>query len=180
VDIVLRNFVRNSTLIDSRRRAALPLFTGRRLPSTIGRVNGVAFDITSLLVLGWLGILVKALDTFPQIIIPAGAITELFEGRRRIRQAQRSRVQKAIEIRDAIANRQLKVLRTPTSGGKRSQQGSALNLQLCSEKRRRPMALFCVRPPSHVLEAPTMAMPICRPIVVAFATCTVCLRRLST
>jgi len=114
VDLVLRNLVRNSALIDGRRRAAIPLFTGRRLPVAVGSVNRVAFDITSLLVLGWLGILPKTLDAFSQIVLPAGALTELFEGRRRVRQAQRSRLRKAVEIRDAIAGGHLKVLRSPS------------------------------------------------------------------
>jgi hypothetical protein len=115
VDLVLRNLIRNSALTDdSRRRSAIPLFAGRRLPSPIGRVAAVAFDITSLLVLGWLGILSKALDAFPQIILPAGALYELFEGRRRIRQSQRSRLRKAIEIRDAIAQGRMQVMCAPS------------------------------------------------------------------
>jgi hypothetical protein len=39
---------------------------------------------------------------------------ELFDGRRRIRQAQQTRLRKAIEIREAIAKGQFKVLRTPS------------------------------------------------------------------
>jgi len=46
--------------------------------------------------------------------LPAGALIELFEGRKRIRQTQRTRLQKAVEIRDAIANGRIKVLRTPS------------------------------------------------------------------
>jgi hypothetical protein len=112
VDVVLRNLVRNATIIDGRRRAAIPLFTGRRLPVPVGTPATIAFDITALLVLGWLGLLPTVLDTFPSIVLPAGILTELFDGRRRIRQAQRSRLRKAIEIRDAIARGKIKVLRT--------------------------------------------------------------------
>jgi tetratricopeptide (TPR) repeat protein len=114
VDIVLRNLIRNSKLSDGRRRAAIPLFTGRRLPAAPGTLGSVAFDITALLVMGWLGILPKVFDAFPQIVLPAGALIELFEGRRRIRQTQRTRLQKAVEVRDAIAKGRLKVLRTPS------------------------------------------------------------------
>jgi tetratricopeptide (TPR) repeat protein len=114
VDIVLRNLIRNSKLSDGRRRAAIPLFTGRRLPAAVGTPASVAFDITALLVMGWLGILPKVFDTFPQIVLPAGALIELFEGRRRIRQTQRTRLQKALEVRDAIAKGKIKVLRTPS------------------------------------------------------------------
>ncbi|WIG52198.1 MAG: hypothetical protein OJF48_003116 [Afipia sp.] len=114
VDLVLRNLIRNSSLIDGRRRSAIPLFSGRRLPTATGAMNLVALDITSLLVLGWLGILQKVVDSFTTIILPAGVLFELFEGRRRIRQTQRTRLQKANEVRDAIAKGHLKVLRTPS------------------------------------------------------------------
>ncbi|WP_334396230.1 HTH domain-containing protein [Bradyrhizobium sp. AZCC 2289] len=116
VDIILRNLIRNSKLVDGRRRAAIPLFTGRRLPAPVGTPASLALDITAFLVLGWLGLLPKVFDAFPKIVVPAGVLTELFEGRRRIRQAQRTRLRKAIEIRDAIAKGQLKVLRTPSLG----------------------------------------------------------------
>jgi hypothetical protein len=113
VDIVLRNLIRNSGLQDSRRKVAIPMFTGRRGPSAPGNDVTATFDITALLVLGWLGILPRAINAYPRIILPAGALTELFEGRRRIRQTQRSRLRKAEEIRNAIANGQLKVMRAP-------------------------------------------------------------------
>ena len=114
VDVVLRNLVRNATIVDGRRRAAIPLFTGRRLPATVGAPATIAFDITALLVLGWLGLLPKVFDAFPSIVLPADVLTELFDGRRRIRQAQRSRLRKAIEIHDAIAQSKIKVLPTPS------------------------------------------------------------------
>jgi hypothetical protein len=114
VDIVLRNLVRNTTLVDGRRRTAIPLFTGRRLPQPIGPIGAIALDITALLVLGWLGLMPKVLEAFPKVILPAGALTELFEGRKRIRQTQRTRLSKAAQVREAIANGRLKVLRTPS------------------------------------------------------------------
>jgi hypothetical protein len=112
VDVVLRNLIRNTGLADGRRRTAIPLFAGVRLPTPFGNAKMAAFDITSLLVLGWLGILPKAIDAFPQVIVPAGALNELFEGRRRIRQFQRSRLQQAQAVRDAIAAGKLKIVRT--------------------------------------------------------------------
>ncbi|WP_316225201.1 MULTISPECIES: hypothetical protein [unclassified Bradyrhizobium] len=114
VDLVLRNLIRNSATSDGRRRRAIPLFTGRRLPAAVGAATSVALDITSLLLLGWLGMLPTVLGAFPKIILPAGVLAELFEGRSRIRRGQRTRLEKAIQIRDAIAKGQLKVLRTPS------------------------------------------------------------------
>ncbi|MGJ5134358.1 HTH domain-containing protein [Bradyrhizobium oligotrophicum] len=114
VDLVLRNLIRNSTITDGRRRVAIPLFTGRRLPTAVGSAASVALDITALLLLGWLGLLPAVLEAFPKIILPAGVLAELFEGRSRIRRGQRTRLRKAVEIRDAIAKGQLKVLRAPS------------------------------------------------------------------
>lgn len=98
---------------DGRRRVALPLFAGRRLPAPVGMPASLALDITTLLVLGWLGILPLVLEAFPNIVLPAGVLGELFEGRRRIRRGQKTRLRKAMDIRDAIAKGQLKVLSTP-------------------------------------------------------------------
>jgi hypothetical protein len=114
VDIVLRNLIRNTTLADGRRRTAIPLFTGRRIPQALGSPASIALDITALLVLGWLGLLPKVLEAFPRVVLPAGALIELFEARKRIRQTQRTRLSKAVEVRDAIAKGHIKVLRTPS------------------------------------------------------------------
>jgi tetratricopeptide (TPR) repeat protein len=114
VDLILRNLIRNSAIADGRRRVAIPLFTGRRLPAAVGSATSIALDITALLLLGWLGLLPTVLGAFPKIILPAGVLAELFEGRSRIRRGQRTRLRKAVEIRDAIAKGQLKVLRTPS------------------------------------------------------------------
>ena len=114
LDVVLRNFVRNSALLDPRKRTAVPLFSGRRAPAAIGKPRRIAIDITALMVLAWLGLLPKVLAQFPEIVLPAGVFYELFEGRRRIRQYQKSRLKRAAQIRDAIARGNLKVLRSPT------------------------------------------------------------------
>jgi phage terminase small subunit len=109
VDMVLRNLVRNASISDARRRLAVPLFSGRRSPSKLGKVQRIAFDTSSLLVLGWLGILPQVITSYPDLAVPAGALHEIFEGRARIRQFQKSRLQLAAELQDAIAHNRLKV-----------------------------------------------------------------------
>ena len=146
VDIVLRNLIRNSKLVDGRRRTAIPLFTGRRLPTAVGTPASLALDITAFLVLGWLGLLPTVLDAFPRIVVPAGMLTELFEGRRRIRQAQRTRLRKAIEIRDAIAKGQLKVLRTPSLARDPLSTEVGIELAPCYAKPNQPMELLFAPP----------------------------------
>lgn len=112
VDVVLRNFIRNTALVDARKRAVIPIFTGRRAPARTGEVKRLALDVSSLMVLGWLGLLPKVLDAFPEIVLASGTFFDLFEGRRRLRQFQKSRLARAVQIQNLIARNRLKVLRT--------------------------------------------------------------------
>jgi hypothetical protein len=110
--VILRNFERNAALSEPRKRIAVAAFSGRRAPSRVGEVKRLALDISTLMVLGWLKLLPQVLAAFPEIVVPAGALFELFEGRRRIRHFQRSRVLRAAQIQDLIARNRLKILRS--------------------------------------------------------------------
>ncbi len=114
VDVVLRNFVRNSALADPRKRVALMMFSGRRLPAPIGSAKRVAIDVSALMVMGWLGL--KVFDAFPEIVLPSAALYELFEGRARIRQHQKSLLQRAVQVHDAIARGKLRVFSALAGG----------------------------------------------------------------
>lgn len=109
VDIVLRNFARNSTLADARKKTAIPLFSGRRTPARLAEAKRMALDLSALMTIGSLGVLLKVIASYPEILIPAGALYEMFEGRRRIGEFQKSRLVKAKQVRDAIARGRLKV-----------------------------------------------------------------------
>lgn len=113
VDLVLRNFARNSALADPRRRASLPLFAGNRTGEAAPQSTLAAFDLTALITLGWLGLLPQAFGFYPKVLLPAGGMTELFEGRQRIRRTQQSRLRDAAFIRDALAGARIKM--QPTS-----------------------------------------------------------------
>jgi hypothetical protein len=104
VDAIVGNLIRNSALLDVRKRAAIPIYTGLRAPLATGQLRRVALDVSSVLVLGWLGLLPKVLELFAEIVLPAGLIRELFEGRRRIRQFQKSRVVRAQQIKTLLSN----------------------------------------------------------------------------
>jgi hypothetical protein len=113
VDVLLGNLVRNADATDSRKRSAITTFSGRRAaPVPIGAAQRLALDISGMMVLGWLGLLPSVLDAFPEIVVPAGVLREMFEGRARIRSFQRSRVRHAERIRDLIAHGRLKVMRS--------------------------------------------------------------------
>jgi hypothetical protein len=63
--------------------------------------------------LGWIGLLPKVLEAYPEIVLPANTLTELFEGRRRIRQYQKSRLERAQRLQNEIARGRIKVHRSP-------------------------------------------------------------------
>ena len=113
VDVLLGNLVRNAAATDSRKRSAITTFSGRRAaPVPIGAAQRLALDISAMMVLGWLGLLPSVLDAFPEIVVPAGVLPEMFEGRARIRRFQRSRLRHAEQIYDLIARGRLKVVRS--------------------------------------------------------------------
>ena len=116
VDVLLGNLVRNAAATDSRKRSAITTFSGRRAaPMPIGAVQRLALDISAVMVLGWLGLLPSVLDAFPEIVVPAGTLSEMFEGRARIRRFQKSRLRRAEQIRDLIAHKRLKVVQSTVS-----------------------------------------------------------------
>lgn len=149
VDVVLGNLVRNLVIADPRRRAALPLFTGRRAPTVVGNHGRVAFDITSLLVLGWLGVLEKVFGLFDQIVVPANALQELFEGRRRIRQFQKSRFRRASHLRDLLVKK-IKVIECSAATNK-DELSEALGADLAALIRAAEKANGIVVRPAPVL-----------------------------
>ncbi len=111
VDVLLGNLVRNAAATDSRKRSAMTTFSGRRgAPAPIGAAQRLALDISAAMVLGWLGLLPSVLDAFPEIVVPAGTLHEMFEGRARIRRFQKSRLKRAEQVRDLIAHKRLKIV----------------------------------------------------------------------
>jgi hypothetical protein len=67
------------------------------------------------MVLAWLELLPKVIQTYSEVVLPAATFQELFEGRSRIRQFQKSRIERAQEIHRAIASGRLKVHRSPNA-----------------------------------------------------------------
>ncbi|HVY82725.1 MAG TPA: SMEK domain-containing protein [Steroidobacteraceae bacterium] len=114
VEAILGNFERNSGLADPRKRSLIPLFSGRRTPSRIGDIRRVALDISAVLVLGWLGLLPRVLGFFDRVLLPAGLLQDLFQGRRRARASQKSQLLRARHVQDLIGHG-LKVLPSSNS-----------------------------------------------------------------
>ena len=104
VDAVVGNFIRNGEQSDARKRAAIPIYSGLRPPLPTGELKRVALDATSMLVLGWLGLLPQILNLFPEVILPSALFRELFEGRSRIRQFQKSRLFRAQQVKALLSD----------------------------------------------------------------------------
>jgi hypothetical protein len=108
---ILRHLIRNPELPEPRGRVPIPLFAGDRLPTPIGEDRRIAVDITAVLVLARLGLLPKVIEAYPRLTMAAGIMRQLFEERQRVRYHQRSRVERARQIRHAIASRRLTAVR---------------------------------------------------------------------
>jgi hypothetical protein len=115
VELLLGNLMRNPSLTDPRKRTVLPLFSGRRGPMAFGAMTRIGLDTSALMVAAWLGLLQKIMESYPGIVLPAGALRELFDGRARIQEVQKSRIEHAREIQEAVARGKLKILAVPPS-----------------------------------------------------------------
>jgi SMEK domain len=129
VEALLGNFVRNEEGKDARKRTLLPLFSGRRTPIHLEASKRIALDITSLLVLGHVGLLTKVLQSFERVVIPAGVMQELFSGQRGVKESQRSLLKRSMQLRSLLAT-SVKVVQPP--GGIPSDLTRAVGIDLSS------------------------------------------------
>jgi hypothetical protein len=68
-------------------------------------MNRLALDISAVLVLGAIGVLPQVLCTFGTVMVAAGVMYELFNGQRRLREFQRSRVARAAQLQTLVDTR---------------------------------------------------------------------------
>ena len=101
---------RNEQAMDGRDLAIVPTFWGAHRPATISQKSRVAVDITSLMLLEWLGILPIALAKLAQVVLPPSTMIVLLNERRNVRFHQPSRVRKAERVRQLIDQKRLVVL----------------------------------------------------------------------
>jgi len=89
---------------DVRSRSLIPAFSGLRQPAAIDyKRKTVSLDSTSLILLGFLGILDVVLDAFEKVFIPHSTLGWLFEEKGRATFHQPSRIQDAHRVRDLLA-----------------------------------------------------------------------------
>ena len=99
---------RNAELGDGRRRVIIPIASGARQIIGLKPSWVVGLDVTSLMVLGFLGLLRNILNAFNNIILAPETMVLLLNERRRVRFHQPSRINNAEEIRELIEKGQLR------------------------------------------------------------------------
>lgn len=99
---------RNAEQGDGRRRVIIPIVSGARQIIGLQPSWVVGLDVTSLMVLGFLGLLRNILNAFNSIILAPETMVVLLNERRRVRFHQPSRINNAEEIRELIEKGQLR------------------------------------------------------------------------
>lgn len=104
IDLITFPALTNLTKTDSRRRSAIPAYSGKRTQLELC-IHGktVALDATALLTLSFLNILDAALDAFNIVHIPHSTLGWLFKERQKAVFHQPSRIANAHKIRDLLA-----------------------------------------------------------------------------
>ncbi|RWK43755.1 hypothetical protein [Mesorhizobium sp.] len=115
LDLTLGQSHRNLNIQDQKVNYPVFAFSGARAVSEISPAATVAFDISALITLEFLGILDQALTCFKQVVISPRTLGFLFAERQFMRIQQPSQIAKARRIQSSIASGRLKTI--PRSGG---------------------------------------------------------------
>lgn len=113
--ILVGNSLRNEREIDPRRRSVISTRHGGRGLTDLTDMRKIAFDLTSLLLLEHLQILQPFIDNLDDIILSPRLMDILFMEHRQVRFHQPSQVEKAVRIRELIANGEIKLLQNVQS-----------------------------------------------------------------
>ena len=99
---------RNINEADGRCRTVLPIISGGRQPVELQEDWSIGLDISSIIVLSYLGLLEKAIDAFHHVKLAPETMGLLFQERNRVRFHQPSRIKAAEEIRDLVNTSRLR------------------------------------------------------------------------
>ena len=112
IELFLGVAKRNERTSDPKLQYPILAFPGTRGPNTLAGIRRIALDITSLYTLDHLGLLGKVISAFDQVRIAPSTLSSLFIDKQFIRFRQPSEVAKARHIKDLIAKKQLKLLKS--------------------------------------------------------------------
>lgn len=100
---------RNTELTDGRRRVIIPIISGARRIAELNPSSTVGLDITSIMVLAFLGLLQKVLRSFNRVVLSPDTMIFLLNERGRVRFHQPSRIKDAEILRELIEKGQLHI-----------------------------------------------------------------------
>ncbi|SFJ32621.1 HTH domain-containing protein [Bradyrhizobium sp. cf659] len=103
---------RNQGTTNPKQQFPVLAFSGARGPNDLDGLRRVALDITALYTLDYLGLLGKVIGAFDQVRIAPSTLSSLFIDRQFIRFRQPSEVAKARYIKDLIAKKRLKIIKS--------------------------------------------------------------------
>lgn len=103
VDLMLFPSLANQSEIDVRRRSAIPAYSGKRQPASLGLESRVGMDATALLTLGFLNLLDQTFNAFSEMYLPHSTLSWLFEEKKKAAFHQPSRIRNAHRVRDLLA-----------------------------------------------------------------------------
>lgn len=103
IQMCLSPAIQNQTESDPRRRVIIFSYSGARQTSLLANPKNVGIDATSLLTLGFLGLLDKVLDSFDVVYIPHSTLTWLFNEKQKVAFHQPSKFRVSHQIQNLIA-----------------------------------------------------------------------------
>ena len=99
----------NATELDGRRRGILPIVTGGRNPVELQQDWTIGVDVTSIMILSYLGLLETAVESFHHVKLSPDIMEFLLRERDEVRFHQPSRIAAARQVRDLQNQGRLRV-----------------------------------------------------------------------
>jgi hypothetical protein len=153
VEFILGSALRNAKSTDPKQQFPVLAFSGLRPPLDLSGIRRVALDITALFTLEFLGLLLKTINAFDQIIIAPTALSSLFFDRQSIRFRQPSEVSKARQIKQLISSGRLKTIKGEKTAAEIATLDIDPDLQNLLDKARQNNALVVRSAPVHKLRS---------------------------
>ena len=98
----------NAVELDGRRRGILPIVTGGRNPVELQQDWTIGLDVTSIMILSYLGLLETAIEAFHHIKLPPDIMEFLLHEKDQVRFHQPSRITAAKQIQELHSRNQLR------------------------------------------------------------------------
>ena len=99
----------NATELDGRRRGILPIVAGGRNPVELQQDWTIGLDVTSIMILSYLGLLETAVESFHHVKLSPDIMEFLLRERDEVRFHQPSRIAAARQVRDLQSQGRLRV-----------------------------------------------------------------------